>query len=79
MGPRGASFLGHEFHHSELVLDNDAKVEYAIRLLRGTGIEKGMDGIVDGNLVASYNHFHAASYREFPGHFIKAAREARDK
>jgi cobyrinic acid a,c-diamide synthase len=79
MGPRGASFLGHEFHHSELVLDDDAKVEYAIRLRRGTGIEKGMDGIVDGNLVASYNHFHAASYREFPGHFIKAAREARDK
>ncbi len=79
MGPRSSSFLGHEFHHSELVLDDDAKVEYAIRLRRGTGIEKGMDGIVDGNLVASYNHFHAASYREFPGHFIKAAREARDK
>ncbi|HOO53493.1 MAG TPA: Ni-sirohydrochlorin a,c-diamide synthase [Methanothrix sp.] len=79
MGPRGAKFLGHEFHHSELVLDEGADVEYAIRLRRGTGIEKGMDGIVDGNLVASYNHFHAASYREFPRHFIKCAREARDK
>jgi cobyrinic acid a,c-diamide synthase len=79
MGPRGASFLGHEFHHSELVLDDGAKVEYAIRLQRGTGIENGMDGIVEGNLVASYNHFHAASYREFPRHFIKTAREARDK
>ena len=79
MGPRGAEFLGHEFHHSELVLDEGADVEYAIRLRRGTGIEKGMDGIVDGNLVASYNHFHAASYREFPRHFIKCAREARDK
>jgi len=79
MGPRGAKFLGHEFHHSELVLDEGADVEYAIRLRRGTGIEKGLDGIVDGNLVASYNHFHAASYREFPRHFIKCAREARDK
>ncbi|HII07276.1 MAG TPA: Ni-sirohydrochlorin a,c-diamide synthase [Methanotrichaceae archaeon] len=79
MGPRGAVFLGHEFHHSELVLDDGAKVEYAIRLQRGTGIEKGMDGIVEGNMVASYNHFHGASYREFPLHFIKTAREARDK
>jgi cobyrinic acid a,c-diamide synthase len=79
MGPRGASFLGHEFHHSELVFDEGAKVEYAIRLGRGTGIENGMDGIVEGNLVASYNHFHAASYREFPRHFIKCAREARNK
>jgi len=79
MGPRGATFLGHEFHHSELVLDEGAKVEYAIRLGRGTGIENGMDGIVEGNLVASYNHFHAASYREFPRHFIKCAREARNK
>ncbi len=81
MGPRGATFLGHEFHHSELVIDDDAgsKVEYAIRLRRGTGIENGMDGIVEGNLVASYNHFHAASYREFPSHFIKCAQRARDK
>ncbi|MGC9514702.1 Ni-sirohydrochlorin a,c-diamide synthase [Methanocrinis sp.] len=79
MGPRGATFLGHEFHHSELVLEEGTKVEYAIRLQRGMGIEKGMDGIVEGNLVASYNHFHAASYREFPGHFIRCARGARDK
>ena len=81
MGPRGASFLGHEFHHSELVFDDDArsKVEYAIRLRRGTGIENGKDGIVEGNMVASYNHFHGASYRLFPSHFIKSAREARDK
>jgi len=79
MGPRGAAFLGHEFHHSELALDDDAEVEYAIRLRRGTGIERGMDGIVEGNLVASYNHFHAASYREFPHHFIKCALGTRNK
>ena len=79
MGPRGATFLGHEFHHSEVVIDEGAKVEYAIRLRRGTGIKNGMDGIVDGNLVASYNHFHGASYRLFPSHFIRSAREGRDK
>ena len=79
LGPRGATYLGHEFHHSELVIEEGAQVEYAIRLRRGTGIENGMDGIVDGNLVASYNHFHGASYRLFPSHFIKSARKARDK
>ena len=79
LGPRGATFLGHEFHHSEVVIDEGAKVEYAIRLRRGTGIDGGKDGIVDGNLLASYNHFHGASYRLFPGHFIRSARKARDK
>lgn len=67
MGPQGATFLGHEFHHSELVIDDDAKakVEYAIHLRRGTGIDGGRDGIVDGNLVASYNHFHGTSIGSF--------------
>jgi len=76
MGAEGAHFLGHEFHHSELVLED--KVDYAIKLDRGTGIEKGFDGVVEGNMLASYTHFHAASYRGFPRRFIQASREARD-
>lgn len=76
-GPKGSSFLGHEFHHSELLLDKE--VEYAIKLDRGTGIRDGMDGIVDGDLMASYCHFHGASYREYPKHFIRTSIEARDK
>lgn len=70
LGPAGSHFLGHEFHHSEMVMEND--VEYALKLDRGTGIKDGLDGIIDGNMIASYTHIHSASYRGFPSEFIKA-------
>jgi len=77
LGTLGSTFLGHEFHHSELLMED--KVEYAIQLRRGTGIERGFDGVIKGNMVASYAHFHGASYREFPKHFIRTCREVSDK
>ena len=70
LGPAGAKIMGHEFHHSEMLMDEGAK--YAIRLERGTGIAKGEDGFVDGKLIASYMHIHSASYRGFPAEFIRA-------
>jgi cobyrinic acid a,c-diamide synthase len=73
LGPKGAPIAGHEFHHSELLLDED--VEFAIRLERGTGIKEGWDGISDENLIASYTHLHSASYRGFPANFLSACRE----
>jgi cobyrinic acid a,c-diamide synthase len=72
LGDKGSAIMGHEFHHSEMVMDEDAK--YAIRLDRGTGIKNGLDGFVDGNLIASYTHVHSASYRGFPSRFISACR-----
>jgi cobyrinic acid a,c-diamide synthase len=76
LGPKGAPIAGHEFHHSELLLDED--VEFAIRLERGTGIKEGWDGISDENLIASYTHLHSASYRGFPANFLSACREHKD-
>ncbi len=70
LGPAGTKIMGHEFHHSEMLMDEGVK--YAIRLERGTGIAKGEDGFVEGNLLASYMHIHAASYRRFPAEFIGA-------
>lgn len=75
IGPAGAALMGHEFHHSEMVMDEN--VSYAIRLERGTGIKCGWDGFCQGNLVASYTHIHSASYRGFPGRFIDACRRNR--
>ncbi|HNX38940.1 MAG TPA: Ni-sirohydrochlorin a,c-diamide synthase [Methanothrix sp.] len=72
IGPAGAAIMGHEFHHSEMVMDEN--VNYAIRLERGTGIKGGWDGMCEGNLVASYTHIHSASYRGFPADFIRACR-----
>jgi len=70
LGPAGAPIMGHEFHHSEMLMDAGAK--YAIRLDRGAGIAGGQDGVVEGNLLASYMHIHGASYRGFPAEFIGA-------
>ncbi|HWQ20292.1 MAG TPA: Ni-sirohydrochlorin a,c-diamide synthase [Methanotrichaceae archaeon] len=75
LGPKGAPLMGHEFHHSELVMDED--VRYAIKLERGTGIRDGLDGISQGNMVASYCHIHSASYRGFPSKFLKTCRDSR--
>jgi cobyrinic acid a,c-diamide synthase len=77
LGPAGSRLLGHEFHHSELILDENEKVEYAIRLDRGTGIKGGFDGIAKNNMVASYCHLHAASYRGFPSNFLKTCIRAK--
>jgi cobyrinic acid a,c-diamide synthase len=72
LGPAGSHLLGHEFHHSEMVMEEE--VDYALRLDRGTGIKDGWDGIVDGSMIASYTHIHSASYRGFPSEFIKACK-----
>jgi cobyrinic acid a,c-diamide synthase len=68
--------MGHEFHHSEMLMDG--KVNYAIQLSRGTGIEGGWDGVCEGNMVASYAHIHSASFRGYPANFIKACRERKE-
>jgi cobyrinic acid a,c-diamide synthase len=73
LGPTGSAIMGHEFHHSEILMDK--KVNYAIHLERGMGIEDGWDGVSNGNMVASYCHIHSASYRGFPANFIKACKE----
>jgi Ni-sirohydrochlorin a,c-diamide synthase len=74
LGPAGELIMGHEFHHSEILMDKNEKVDYAIHLARGAGIEGGWDGVCDGGMVASYSHIHSASYRGFPSNFIKACR-----
>jgi Ni-sirohydrochlorin a,c-diamide synthase len=77
LGPRGSEIMGHEFHHSEMVLDDD--VDYAIKLERGTGIQGGLDGLVQGSVVASYCHVHSASFKGFPSNFLKACYRAKEE
>ena len=76
LGRAGEPIMGHEFHHSEMLMDG--KVNYAIQLSRGTGIEGGWDGVCEGNMVASYAHIHSASFRGYPANFIKACRERKE-
>lgn len=72
LGRAGEPIMGHEFHHSEMLMDEDVK--YAVRLDRGTGIKGGWDGVCQGNMLASYTHIHSASFRGFPENFLRACR-----
>jgi cobyrinic acid a,c-diamide synthase len=69
IGKAGASFIGHEFHHSEII-DIPEDTTFAIRLERGTGIKGELDGILVNNTLAAYAHLHAASYTDFARSFV---------
>ncbi len=69
IGRAGTSFIGHEFHHSEIV-DIPEDTKFAIRLERGTGIKGELDGILVRNTLAAYAHLHAASYTGFSKSFV---------
>jgi len=49
---------GHEFHYSALVTDLRPG-ETCFRMLRGTGLGDGRDGLVFKNTLACYTHIHA--------------------
>jgi cobyrinic acid a,c-diamide synthase len=70
IGKAGASFIGHEFHHSEIV-DIPEDTHFAIKLDRGVGIKGDLDGIIVNNTMAAYAHLHAASYTGFAKSFVE--------
>ncbi|HEY9204821.1 MAG TPA: Ni-sirohydrochlorin a,c-diamide synthase [Candidatus Methanoperedens sp.] len=70
IGRAGTKFIGHEFHHSEIV-DIPEGTQFAIRLERGEGIKGELDGILVKNTMAAYAHLHAASYTGFARSFVE--------
>ena len=57
--PRGSRIKGHEFHYSKVRSIDEAKISYAFRVKRGTGINGRDEGIVLNNVLATYTHVHA--------------------
>jgi cobyrinic acid a,c-diamide synthase len=55
--PVGTRLLGHEFHHSRVIASFGAETALAVE--RGAGLGRGRDGLVTGNIVATYMHLHA--------------------
>jgi cobyrinic acid a,c-diamide synthase len=68
-GP-GERLRGHEYHYSVAEPDRDAR--FAYKMIRGTGIQ-GCDGIVEYNVLASYQHIHVYSLRHGFDGFVGAA------
>ena len=63
----------HEFHHSAVVAP-DPDWTYAYEVLRGVGIDGRCDGVVQGNLLASYAHLRDVGGLNWTGRFLAHVR-----
>ena len=70
----GGEIRAHEFHYSSLQ-GLDAGTRYAYRVRRGHGIDGERDGIVAGNILASYTHLRAVGGCDWPRRFAAYVRE----
>ena len=75
--PEGAVLRGHEFHYSR-VLPRSGLPPTACRVDRGTGCYAGRDGVIVGNVWASYTHLHALATPEWAKGLIAAGRRTRN-
>ena len=62
---------GHEFHYSETV--PSAGCGFGFKMIRGTGIKDGMDGLVMGRSLGTYMHQHAMSTEDWLSGVIGSA------
>ncbi|MCW8956435.1 MAG: hydrogenobyrinic acid a,c-diamide synthase (glutamine-hydrolyzing), partial [Gammaproteobacteria bacterium] len=68
---------GHEFHYS--ALENiDPSIQYAYRILRGTGIDGKNDGIVYKNLLACYAHLRDTQSNHWAARFVQFSKTCKD-
>ncbi len=77
--PRGgetAAIPAHEFHHA--ALENvDPGCRFAYRMRRGFGVDGKHDGIVVGNLLASFSHLRDTSRHHWASRFVAFIRQTR--
>jgi cobyrinic acid a,c-diamide synthase len=66
----------HEFHYASLE-NLDPSLRFAYKVTRGTGIIAGRDGIVLGNLVASFCHLRATAANPWVDRFLGFVRACR--
>jgi cobyrinic acid a,c-diamide synthase len=76
--PQGTVLKGHEFHYSRILLEG-RQPPTAFSVIRGTGCFAGRDGVVAGNVLASYVHLHAAAAPEWAKGLLEAARNHASK
>jgi cobyrinic acid a,c-diamide synthase len=64
---------GHEFHYSQVV--DLGKVDYAYKVIRGTGIDGEHDGLVYNNVLASYTHLHSYGAPQWAEQIVRFVKE----
>lgn len=70
--PEGLQLKGHEFHYSK-ILTGPEPLEAACAVRRGAGALPGRDGLVRGNVWASYTHLHALATPEWVNSLLSVA------
>lgn len=73
--PLGTKIRGHEFHYSK-VLPAAPLPATACVVQRGTGCFEGREGLLTGNVWASYAHVHAAATADWAKGFLAQARHS---
>ncbi len=71
-----AEVAAHEFHYSRLE-NLSGEVEFAYRVLRGTGADGRHDGIVYKNVLASYVHLRSVTSNPWAERFVNFVRDKR--
>jgi cobyrinic acid a,c-diamide synthase len=72
-GIAGTEVQAHEFHHS-VVVAPDPDWTYAYEVRRGVGIDGRFDGVVQGNLLASYAHLRDVGGLNWTSRFLAHVR-----
>ncbi len=73
--PPGTLLKGHEFHYSRLQPEPGPEATLVFRLTRGTGICRGLDGLIHNNVLATYTHLHALGAKDWAPALVRRARE----
>ena len=71
--PLGTILRGHEFHYSA-ILPGTCLPRTACEVRRGVGCGGARDGVVRGNVWASYTHLHALATPAWAAGMLQAAR-----
>jgi cobyrinic acid a,c-diamide synthase len=74
---RRAPIPGHEFHYARLE-NLDPALRFAYRMRRGVGIGGGHDGIVLGNMLASFSHQRATVCNNWASRFVAFVRRHKE-
>jgi cobyrinic acid a,c-diamide synthase len=75
--PVGARLRGHEFRYSRPHPAGQGRLDFAFRMTRGFGFDGQHDGLVSGNVLASFCHFHVGGAPGWAEAVVRAARDHR--
>lgn len=67
--PVGLRLKGHEFHYTRAIPVK--KIGFSARVMRGFGIDGKQEGLVQGNVFATYSHLHAGGVKDWARRLLR--------